>query len=300
MITGNATDVLIIAYYLCHRGMLRATIINTQKKFSADGQRERIYIIMLATESSSTSISGVTYCSCRRRAAAATHARGSAARMALHHNVSDCINPKQASQAQLTAQAAVQHPHREITRRLLRVLHMVERTRVRVGRLDEPDDGAAPATVAHQHGRIVEIAQQRSAARGRAGVAVSALVPRDELLDVDLEEDVPDDGAAGGGGALVGEVGGELPDGEDRGVQDPLAAVERLVQEVCCVARRGRVAEDAVDRGVPGGAREGDHHWAVEVVPDVGAFGSVAGDAWEDGVWEGHLGGCCLVGLGGG
>jgi hypothetical protein len=159
---------------------------------------------------------------------------------------------------------------------------------VRVGRLDEPDDGAAPATLANQHGRIVEIAQQRSTARGRAGVAVSALVPRDELLDVDLEEDVPDDGAAGGGGALAGRVGGDLPDGEDRGVQDPLGAVERLVHEVCRVPRRGRAAEDAVDDGVAGGARDGDHHWAGEVVPDVGALGSVAG--------EGGMGGRCMGG----
>jgi hypothetical protein len=85
----------------------------------------------------------------------------------------------------LTAQLTVQHTHREVTRRL-------PSTKRR--RLDEPDNRAMPATLANQHSSIVEIAQERGSARRCAGIAVLALVPFDERLHVDLEEDLLDGG----------------------------------------------------------------------------------------------------------
>ena len=122
---------------------------------------------------------------------------------------------------------------RQIQRDAVRHLPALERHG-----LDELDVGAVLATLANQRGRIVEIAQELSAAtphsRGGEDVALRALVPLDQLLHVHLEEDLPD----GRGVLLVGEVGGDLPDSDGRGVQDGLAAVELVVQEVCRVPRR--------------------------------------------------------------
>ena len=190
------------------------------------------------------------------------------------------IDLKTWSQDALTAQLVVQHPHREVTRRLLPTK--------RRG-LDEPDNGVMPATLANQHRSIVEIAQERGSARRCAGIAVLALVPFDERLHVDLEEDLLDGGARG---ALVGEVGGNLADGDGSCVQDPLAAVELVVLEERYVPRRVAVAENAGGGGGRAGAGEGDHHLVVLVD---GAGGGAAGPAWEDGEGEGHLDGVCLV-----
>jgi hypothetical protein len=209
---------------------------------------------------------------------------GSAARTGLHQSVSKCYL-KIWSQDALTAQLVVQHTHREVTRRL-------PSTKRR--RLDEPDNRAMPATLAKQHSSIVEIAQERGSARRCAGIAVLALVPFDERFHVDLEEDLLDGGAWG---ALVGEVGGDLADGDGRCVQDPLAAVELVVLEERYVPRRVAVAEDAGGGGVRAGAGEGDHHLVALVD---GAVGGAAGPAWEDGEGEGHLDRFCSVGLVGG
>ena len=204
---------------------------------------------------------------------------GSAARTGLHQSVSKCYL-KIWSQDALTAQLVVQHPHREVTRRLLPTKRR---------RLDKPDNRAMPATLANQHSSIVEIAQESGSARRHAGIAVLALVPFDERLHVDLEEDLLDGGARG---ALVGEVGGNLADGDGSCVQDPLAAVELVVLEERYVPRRVAVAENAGGGGGRAGAGEGDHHLVVLVD---GAGGGAAGPAWEDGEGEGHLDGVCLV-----
>jgi hypothetical protein len=57
-----------------------------KRKTPANRQRELTYIVMSVAVSISKIISGATYCS----SGGATRARASAARTALHHNVSDC------------------------------------------------------------------------------------------------------------------------------------------------------------------------------------------------------------------
>jgi hypothetical protein len=183
---------------------------------------------------------------------------------------------------------------RQIQRDAVRHLSALERHG-----LDELDVGAVLATLANQRGRIVEIAQELSAAtphsRGGEDVALRALVPLDQLLHVHLEEDLPD----GRGVLLVGEVGGDLPDSDGRGVQDGLTAVELVVQEVCRVPRRVGVAEDATCARCLFGASEGDHHAVFVAGLAAGAIVGSAGLAGEHGEWERRLDGlllCLLVG----
>jgi hypothetical protein len=131
--------------------------------------------------------------------------------------------------------------------------------------------------------------------RQSAVVAVLALVPLVELHHVHLEHDLLDGAVGAVGTGLAGEPGGDLPDGDGRGVQDGLAAggfgAVDVVQEVGRVPRRGGVAEDAAGGGVLAGAGEGDLHGALVAGLFAGAGEGVADLAGEGGERLGHLDG---------
>jgi hypothetical protein len=142
-------------------------------------------------------------------------------------------------------------------------------------------------TRAAESSRSQELSGATPHSRGGGDVALRALVPLDELLHVHLEEDLPD----GRGVLLVGEVGGDLPDGDGGSVQDGFAAVELVAQEVCRVPRRVGVAEDATGARFLAGASEGNHHTVFAAGLAAGALVGSTGLAGEYGEWEGHLDG---------